>query len=123
MKKISYEKAVELINSGFFPECKISPRKTVRVKSIQDLDNLRNLKNQKIQAFELFENDSNPELPPNTVQLTFDSALKLLSNNFDLIFYLNSEGNEDEVISIADLKNLYQSFHIRGENLVLYKKE
>ncbi len=121
-KKISYSEAIQLINSGIFPKCKISSRDMVPVKSVADLDALKLLSEQKVQSFELWDSSSESKslIPKGAIDVTIDDAIKLL-HDFELVYGL--KGSDTPPVEITDSNELMafcRSCNIQGNAVVLY---
>lgn len=121
-KKITYSEAIQLINSGIFPKCKISSRDMVPVKSIADLNELKLLSEQKVQGFELLDDSSECEslIPNDAMEVSIDDAIKLL-HDFELVYGLS--GTDTSPVEIADsneLMSFCRSCNIHGDKVVLY---
>lgn len=120
MKKISFDEAKKLIESGQLPICNINFRTSKYVRSLEELQDLKNLESNGIQQFELYEGTKNIHLPSsNAMQLTFDDAFKLFLEG-ESIYRLHSSGKEEKVATKEQLLDYQQQHLMTGEPLILY---
>lgn len=118
MRKISFEKAKELINAGIPVKAKIS-REEIPVATLSDLDNLNHLKDEKVQSFELFYEPVS--IPDAALEATLDDSIKLLYDGETI--YSKHDGKEISFSSKSDVNRLleyYRSCMTHDKCCVLY---
>ena len=118
MRKVSYEKAKELINAGIPVKAKIS-REEIPVATLSDLENLNRLKEEKVQNFELFYEQIS--IPDTALEATLDDSIKLLCDGETI--YSKHDGKEISFSSKSDVNRLieyYRSCMSHDKRCVLY---
>ena len=115
MSKITYEKAKELINSGYTVLAKAS-REEFPVSTLNALDNLQRLKNLKVQNYELFYQPS--KIPENALNASLDEAIELLDSG-ETINSLH-DGKELTFSSAKKLIEYYRSCMKHEGSCTLY---
>ena len=123
MKRISVERAIELIKNGVYPQCNTTSKEedAVFVTSISELFNLKNLGEMGSQKFELFEVEQTLTIPTNASRLTFDQAYILLDDNNPQLIYAVDGGNVPiEISTRNELISFRRSRDIRSITYVFY---
>lgn len=116
MKRITEERAKQLIAIGKYPKCKVSRDVYETITSLEKLENLKKLSS--IQGFELYEDNSLVTLPEDAMELTIDDAVTLLSDK-DIIYCIRN-GETSTITTTSKLMGVIRSCNIRGDNFVLY---
>lgn len=116
MKKITIDRARELLESGVYLKCRVSRELFETVDSIQKLEDLKRLST--VQMFDLYEVSSDYSLPSNALELSFDDAFDLVSSKY--IINCIKEDEEFEISSTHQLIDVIRRAQIRRERLVLY---
>lgn len=130
MKKITKQRAIELINLGIYPLCEVSRDVKRSVTSLTELQNLENLSG--VQSFILWSyEDSEIEafkIPENALSVTVDEATNIImtSNASDYIC-LKIIGKEERVFSgvnqLRDLLELHKKCEFLKIPFLLYWKD
>lgn len=116
MRKITEERAKELIIKGVYPKCKTSREIFQVVDSLEKLENLKRLSS--VQWFELYEDDSINSLPENALDLSIDDAILLLADKEPV--YCIKNGQTQTISNQHSLMDIIRTCNVRGEQFVLY---
>ena len=116
MKKITEKRAIKLIKSGKYPKCKVSREVYETVNSLEKLESLKRLSS--VQSFDLYEDNSLSSLPKNSVPITIDDAIRLLSD--DKTVHCIRSGETKAITTTSELMGVIRSCNIRGDQFVLY---
>ena len=123
MKRISEDRAVELIKNGIYPKCMTTSKEddAIFVTSISKLFNLKKLGDLGSQRFELFEVDQASSIPDNASEVSFDQAFMLLDDNDPhLIYALDDSNIPIEISTRNELISFRRSRDIRGITYVFF---
>lgn len=122
MKKITVERAKNLIKNGIYPMCVINSKgDSVFVNSITELHNLEQLGDAGVQKFELFEVYSSLKIPNGSEELTFDEAFKLLCLGKPPIYAIMYDGKTLAFSNKNELVSFYRKQAIRKEPFKFYR--
>lgn len=122
MKKITKERAIELLEKGFFPKCEIS-REVFRV--IHSLDELKYYENLSIaQSFNLFgytdKEIADYRVPDGALEVSIDDAYKLL-HDCDVTIGARVIGEKEILLSeLNDLTLFLRKYKSENIPFLLY---
>lgn len=117
MKRITEERAKELVISGRYPLCQVSREVFKSIKSLLELEHLKKLSLSGLQKFDLYEVDP-VILPQNAMILSLNEAITLLFNNEPI--YCIRNGKTQKIYNHFEFSNIIRSCNVWGDQYVLY---
>lgn len=87
------------------------------LKTISDLEQLKRLQENGILQIDLFIKEF--QIPEEAIAVSYEEAVELLSD-YELIYYVDENGHEDEINSMTELRRIYGSLKLRVKQPVLY---
>ena len=122
MKKITEERAIELLKNGIYPKCVTTSKGDfIFVTSVSELSNLKQLGNAGVQKFDLFEVYTELNVPDGADELSFDDAFNLLCSGVPSINAIMYDGTVFKISSKNELVSFYRSQIVRKEPFAFYK--
>lgn len=123
MKKITLERANELLKMGIYPKCEVSRGIRRPIKSLADLEHFKNLS--KVQGFELFGYDNSIiqkfKIPNNALDVNIDEASQMIMSG-EQIYGRRIEEDEITLSSLSELLDFYRKVNNSGDSFLLYWK-
>ncbi|MFR2534317.1 MAG: hypothetical protein ACLTEH_03980 [Clostridia bacterium] len=92
-------------------------REIMVIKTFSELQRLEQLKENEIIQLKLFVEIT--EIPIEAMQVSYEEAMELLGA-YELVYYINENGEEDEINSLTELERVYRGLSVRFQNPVLY---
>ena len=118
MKKITEEKAKELLEKGIFVKCKISSRETVTVKDLVKLNSLLKLKAEGVQSCDIFLKEEE-EVPKDAIEISLEEAIRLIVEG-EIVYGKKEEQEEEEITTRSALMQYYRSALLYGKPLLYW---
>lgn len=124
MKKISLQRAMDLLTLGIFPKCEVSRDVRHPIRSMSELESYQRLS--EVQGFTLFGYDDetlrNFQIPENSLSVNIDEASDMLVSGSHIY---GRRIEEDEVVfsSIRELLEFYKSCQNSGDSFLLYWRD
>lgn len=123
MKRITLERAKELLAMGIYPKCQVSRAVYRSIRSISELEHFKSLS--KIQGFELFGYDDSViqkfKLPDNSIETNIDEATEIILAG-EKIYGRRIEEDELMLSSLPELLDFYKKVKDSGDSFLLYWK-
>lgn len=116
MRKITEERARNLLENGKTIKCKISARDVIPVKDISKLNSLIKLKDEGVQLCEIFF-EGEVKIPENAMEISLEDAMRLIAEGE--IVYGKRKEEDEELTTQNVLMQFYRSAILDGEP-VLY---
>ncbi|MFR0823208.1 MAG: hypothetical protein ACLU84_09125 [Clostridia bacterium] len=114
--KITYDEAKKKLQKGDWVYNQ-NGREVMILKTISDLEQLKRLRENGILQIDLFIKEF--QVPEKAIAVSYEEAIELLSD-YELIYYIDENGHEDEINSITELRRIYISLKLRVKQPVLY---
>lgn len=114
--RITYDEAKEKLQKGDWVYNQ-NGREVMILKTISDLERLKRLQENGILQIDLFIEEF--QIPEKAIEVSYEEAMELLGD-YELIYYIDENGHEDEINSITELRRIYISLKLRVKQPVLY---